>query len=319
MLADSVKVPNSCLRQSDETTPQPRQRRWRDRFDRQWQTGWAFALPGLLVLAIVMGFPLVYSAVLSFSSYTLMRPHVLPLVGLDNFASVLSDPGFWAATWLTVKYSIITVAGEFVLGLGIALMLNRTLKMRPLYFALLTIPMAMSPVSVALIWRMLLQPNLGIANHLLNQAGLPSIDWLGSAETAFWSMAAIDIWQQMSFVVLILAAGLSALPRDPYEAAEIDGARGWQQFWYITLPMLRPVAAITVVIQLINELRTYDLPYVLTKGGPGTSTEVLSFFAYRRAFLGLSLNEGSAAAFVLLLIILGMTVVFFALLERRRA
>lgn len=318
MLADSIKASNATFKQGLDAAPQPRRRRWRDRFDRQWQTGWGFALPGLLVLAIVMGFPLVYSAVLSFSSYTLMRPNVLPLVGLDNFASVLSDPGFWAATWLTVKYSVITVAGEFILGLGIALMLNRTVKMRPLYFALLTIPMAMSPVSVALIWRMLLQPNLGIVNHLLNQVGLPSMDWLGSADMAFWSMAAIDIWQQMSFVVLILAAGLSALPRDPYEAAEIDGARGLQQFWYITLPMLRPVAAITVVIQLINELRTYDLPYVLTKGGPGTSTEVLSFFAYRRAFLGLSLNEGSAAAFVLLLIILAMTVVFFALLERRR-
>jgi len=291
---------------------------WRARFDQRWRTGWAFALPGLLVLAIVMGFPLIYSAVLSFSSYTLMRPSLLPLTGLDNFTSVMSDPGFWSATWLTIKYSIITVTGEFIIGLGVALMLNRTVKTRPLYFALLTIPMAMSPVSVALIWRMLLQPNLGIVNHLLSQVGLPGQDWLGSPDLAFWSMAAIDIWQQMSFVILILAAGLASLPRDPYEAAEIDGARAWQQFWYITLPMLRPVAAITVVIQLINELRTYDLPYVLTKGGPGSSTEVLSFFAYRKAFLGLSLNEGSAAAFVLLLIILAMTIVFFTLLERRR-
>src|SRR5471030_686864 len=283
MLAKSTET--SIVASSLE--PAPRKLAWRARFDRRSRTGWAFALPGLLVLAIVMGFPLVYSAILSFSSYTLMRPALLPLV-------------------------------EFVIGLGIALMLNRTVKTRPLYFALLTIPMAMSPVSVALIWRMLLQPNLGIVNHLLNQIGLPAMDWLGSPELAFWSMAAIDIWQQMSFVILILAAGLASLPRDPYEAAEIDGARLWQQFWYITLPMLRPVAAITVVIQLINELRTYDLPYVLTKGGPGTSTEVLSFFAYRKAFLGLSLNEGSSAAFILLLIILTMTVVFFWLLERRR-
>ncbi len=131
-------------------------------------------------------------------------------------------------------------------------------------------------------------------------------------------MAAIDIWQQTSFVVLILAAGLASLPRDPYEAAEVDGATPLQQFWYITLPMLRPVAAIAVIIQLINEFRTYDLPYILTKGGPGNATEVLSFFAYRRAFLGLSLNEGAAAAFVLLLIVLGLTILFFATLERRR-
>jgi multiple sugar transport system permease protein len=197
-------------------------------------------------------------------------------------------------------------------------MLNRVVRMKGIYFAILTIPMAMSPVSVALIWRMLLQPNLGIVNHLMETIGLPRMDWLGSADLALWTMAGIDIWQQTSFVVLILAAGLASLPRDPYEAAEVDGANSLQQFWYITLPMLRPVSAIAVIIQLINEFRTYDLTYVLTKGGPGTSTEVLSFYAYRQAFLGLSLNEGSAASFILLLIVLAMTVVFFWMLERKR-
>ncbi|WP_454683657.1 carbohydrate ABC transporter permease [Ancylobacter moscoviensis] len=286
--------------------------------DRDWRTGWAFAAPGLLTLAVVMGFPLVYAALISLSSLTLLKPMLQPFVGLKNFATVMADPLFWSALWLTIKYSVVTVLGEFVVGLGIALMLNRTVTMKPVYFAVLTIPMAMSPVSVALIWRMLLQPNLGIANQVMESLGLPRIDWLGNADLALWTMAAIDIWQQTSFVVLILAAGLASLPRDPYEAAEVDGATPLQQFWYITLPMLRPVAAIAVIIQLINEFRTYDLPYILTKGGPGNATEVLSFFAYRRAFLGLSLNEGAAAAFVLLLIVLGLTILFFATLERRR-
>jgi multiple sugar transport system permease protein len=291
---------------------------WLRRQQREWRTGWAFALPGFSALAIVMGFPLVYALVMALSSQTLLHPQLLPLKGLDNFITVMSDPGFWGATRLTVIYSVVTVAGEFVLGLGIALMLNRTVKMKPVYFALLTIPMAMSPVSVALIWRMLLQPNMGIVNHVIESLGGAPVDWLGNVNLALWTMAGIDIWQQVSFVVLILAAGLASLPKDPYEAAEVDGASSWQQFWNITLPMLRPVAMITVVIQLINEFRTYDLPYVLTRGGPGTSTEVLSFFAYRRAFLGLSLNEGAAASFALLLIVLAMTVVFFALLERQK-
>lgn len=291
---------------------------WLRRQEREWRTGWAFALPGFSALAIVMGFPLVYALVMALSSQTLLHPQLLPLKGLDNFITVMSDPGFWGATRLTVIYSVVTVAGEFVLGLGIALMLNRTVKMKPVYFALLTIPMAMSPVSVALIWRMLLQPNMGIVNHVIESLGGAPVDWLGNVNLALWTMAGIDIWQQVSFVVLILAAGLASLPKDPYEAAEVDGASSWQQFWNITLPMLRPVAMITVVIQLINEFRTYDLPYVLTRGGPGTSTEVLSFFAYRRAFLGLSLNEGAAASFALLLIVLAMTVVFFALLERQK-
>lgn len=286
--------------------------------DRNWRLGWSFALPGLMLLAIVMGFPLAYALVLSVSSMTLLKPQLLPLVGLKNFATMLSDPLFWQALWLTVRYSAATVIGEFVVGLAVALMLNRTVRMKPVYFAVLTIPMAMSPISVALVWRMLLQPNLGIANHLLESAGLPRLDWLGTPGMALGTMVAIDIWQQTSFVVLILAAGLAALPREPYEAAEVDGAKPWQQFVYITLPMLRPVAAITVIIQLINEFRTYDLPFVLTRGGPGNATEVLSLFAYRRAFLGLSLNEGAAAAFVLLLIVLILTVIFFAVLERVR-
>jgi len=287
--------------------------------DRAWKTGWAFSLPGLLTLAVVMGLPLVYAVLMSVSSMTLLRPSLLPLTGLQNYASIMDNPRFWGSLWLTVKYSFVTVIAEFVLGLGIALMLNAVIKAKPIYFAILTIPMAMSPVSVALIWRMLLQPNLGIVNHLMEVAGLPRLDWLGSVDLALWSMAAIDIWQQTSFVVLILAAGLASLPRDPYEAAEVDGAGKLQQFWYLTLPMLRPVSAIAIIIQLINEFRTYDLTYVLTRGGPGTSTEVLSFFAYQQAFLGLSLNEGSAAAFVLLLIVLAITVVFFWVLERNSA
>jgi multiple sugar transport system permease protein len=287
------------------------------RIGREMRIGWGFAAPGMLLLAIVMGFPLAYACLLSVSSYTLLKPAILPIVGIDNFATMMASDRFWNATWLTVKYSVVTVAVQFVVGLGIALMLNRVVRTKPIYFAILTIPMAMSPVSVALIWRMLLQPNLGIIKHLMETMGLPRLDWLGSPSLALWTMAFIDVWQQMSFVVLILAAGLASLPREPYEAAEVDGARPLQQFWFLTLPMLRPVAAIAVIIQLINEFRTYDLPYVLTKGGPGTATEVLSFFAYRQAFLGLSINEGAAAAFVLLVIVLSMTVVFFAMLERR--
>lgn len=300
---------------AEELTVKPRTRIIKDRFR---VTGWAFALPGLLALAIVLGFPVIYAIILAFSSYTLLHGDIFPLVGLDNFASVLSSDAFWHSTWLTIRYSVLTVSGEFVIGLMIALMLNKVVKTRPIYFALLTIPMAMSPVSVALIWRMLLQPNLGIINHMLESVGLPAVDWLGNPTLAFWSMASIDVWQQVSFVVLILAAGLASLPKDPYEAAEIDGANSFQQFWYITLPMLRPVSAIAIVIQLINELRTYDLPYILTRGGPGNSTEVLSFFAYRRAFLGLSINEGAAAALILLLIVLVMTIGYFVMLERRK-
>jgi multiple sugar transport system permease protein len=224
---------------------------------------------------------------------------------------------FWNSVLTTVKYSAVTVTGEFVLGLLIALALNRVVRLKAVYFAILSVPMAMSPVSVGLIWHMLLQPNLGIVNELLEAAGWGGVDWLGESNMAFWTVVFIDVWQQVSFVILILAAGLASLPKDPYEAAAVDGATSLQQFWYLTLPLLRPVAAIAVIIQLINEFRTYDLVYVLTKGGPGIATDLLSYFAYKRAFLGLAINEGAAVSFVLLVLVLALTVVFFRIVTRR--
>ncbi|MEO7381485.1 MAG: sugar ABC transporter permease [Paracoccaceae bacterium] len=282
------------------------------------RVGWGFAAPGLTMLAIVIGLPLFYAAAISVSSMTLLKPD-LHLTGFGNFAQIISEPLFWNSLWITLRYSIAAVTGEFVVGLSIALMLRQVVALRGIYFAVLTLPMAMSPVAVALIWRMLLQPNLGIVNKTLASVGLPMIDWLGNPDLALKTMIFIDIWQQTSFVVLLLSAGLASLPREHYEAAEVDGAGTFQQFWYITLPLLRPVSMIAIVIQLINEFRTYDLIYVLTKGGPGISTELLSFFAYKRAFQGLAVNEGNAAAFILLLIVLSITVVFFYLLEQRKS
>lgn len=269
------------------------------------------------MLTIVMGLPVLYAAAMSLSSMTFLRP-ALHITGLGNFIEIMSEPLFWSSLGLTLRYSLSTVAGEFLVGLTIALMLRQVVSLRGVYFAVLTLPMAMAPVAVALIWRMLLQPNLGIVNQTLSGLGLPIVDWLGDPHLALKTMIFIDIWQQTSFVILLLSAGLTSLPREPYEAAEVDGAGPVQQFWYITLPLLRPVAMIAVVIQLINEFRTYDLVYILTRGGPGNSTELLSYFAYQRAFKGLALNEGSAAAFILLLIVLLITVVFFFLLERRK-
>jgi multiple sugar transport system permease protein len=285
--------------------------------DRWTLIGWKFAAPGLAVILIVIGLPLVYSLLLTVSSFTLLHPKFAPLVGLANFRRVMGDEYFWHSAWLTIKYSGLTVSAEFLLGLGVALLLNRVVTLKAVYFAVLTIPMAMSPVSVALIWHMLLQPNLGIVNQLLNSFGYAGVDWLGGSSLAFWTVVFIDVWQQVSFVVLILAAGLASLPKEPYEAASVDGATELQQFYYLTLPMLRPVATIAVIIQLINEFRTYDLVYVLTKGGPGISTDLLSYFAYKRAFLGLSINEGAAASFILLLMVLFLTVIFFRIVTRR--
>lgn len=288
------------------------------RVDRWRLIGWLFALPGLLLLGLTIGIPLIYSFVLSFSPYTLVNQKVFPLVGLANYVRVLNDPYVWHSLILTLQYTAVTVVAEFLLGLGVALLLNRVYTGRSIYFMILAVPLAISPVSVGLIWRLLLQPNLGIVNEVIRSLGGTGVDWLGSPDYAFWTVAFIDVWQQVSFVALILTAGLAALPKEPYEAAAIDGARSWQQFIYITLPMLRPVAAIVLIIQMINEIRTYDLIYVLTKGGPGVETELLSFLTYKKAFTGLAVNEGAASAFVLLAATMLLSVLSFVLISRNK-
>ena len=280
-------------------------------------TGWLFASPGLLLLVCVMGFPLVYALVLSVSSFTMVSPTILPFTGLDNFRRLSADPLFWNSVYITLIYTVSTVTAQFVIGLSVALMLNRVSRGKAFYFTVLAVPLAMSPVSVGLIWRMLLQPNLGIVNTTLRNLGFEGVDWLGDPAYALWTIAFIDVWQQVSFVALVLTAGLAALPKEPYEAAAIDGANVVQQFLYITLPMLRPVASIVLIIQTINEIKTYDLVYVLTRGGPGVSTELLSYFSYKVAFLGLAVNEGSASSTVLLLMSLVASVIFFMTISKR--
>jgi multiple sugar transport system permease protein len=161
----------------------PGARSIRLRIDRWDWTGWKFALPGLSVIAMVMGFPLIYAVLLAISSFTLLHPHLSPFVGWENFATVTDDEYFWHSVWLTIQYSSFTVIGEFLLGLLVALMLNRVVRLKAIYFAILTIPMAMSPVSVALIWHMLLQPNLGIINRLFEAAGHEGFDWLGGSRS----------------------------------------------------------------------------------------------------------------------------------------
>lgn len=284
---------------------------------RQRLSGWAFVAPTLAVLASVVLIPLTASVLFSISSYTFLRPRVQPLVGLANFQAALADQYFWNASWVTIKYVVLVVAVEFTLGLGIALLLNAEIRFKGVYYTILTIPMVMSPVGVGLIWKLLLHPDLGIVNYVLSLIGLPGVDWLGSPDIAFWTVLLVDVWQQVSFMILVLLAGLVSLPREPFEAAEIDGASPWQRLLYVTLPLLRPVAIIAVLIRTINAFRTYDLVYVMTRGGPGVSTDIISYFIYRVTFLGLNLSQAAAISVLLLGVVMLFAVGLFSRLGRQ--
>ncbi|MEA4882341.1 MAG: sugar ABC transporter permease [Clostridia bacterium] len=280
--------------------------------------GLTFILPTLIILTAVVAVPLLFSLIVSFSNYTFISPRLGSFAGIRNYVSALSNEYFWNSLWVTIKFALFVVTLESVLGFSIALLLSRDIKFKAVFYTILTIPMVMSPVAVGLIWKMLLHADLGIVNYLISAMGWRPIDWLGSPRGAIWSILMVDIWQQVSFMILVLLAGLVSLPKEPFEAAKIDGASPVQTLFRITIPLMSPVIVTALLIRLIFAFRTYDLIYVMTKGGPGVATDVISYYIYKRTFTGLNLAEAAALSWVLLLVVLGIVVVLFRTMLRQQ-
>lgn len=273
--------------------------------------GYALAAPSLTVLFLIVLFPVVSALYTSLHEYTLIAPNFDTFSGFDNFWLALSDAEFRHSAWLTIKFVIGVVILEFVIGFAVALMLNKVERFKPIYYAILLCPLLMNPVIVGLIWRMFLHPNLGIVNYLLSTIGLGPVNWLGDTKIAIWTVILVDIWHQVSFMIVLLLAGLASLPKEPYEAARVDGANAFQCFIHITLPMMRTVIIVTLLIRLIFAVKTYDLIYIMTRGGPGVATDLVSYFIYRTAFVGLNIGEASAMSIILLTAILALTVYLY--------
>lgn len=264
--------------------------------------------PGLLLLIAVIAFPVIWALFTSLFGYTLIDPGFHDFVGGQNYTLAFSDAEFRHAAWVTFLFVAAVVILEFTLGFLVALMLNDTERGKNVYYLILLCPLLMNPVVVGLIWRMFLHPTLGIVNYLLRVVGLSPVNWLGDAHVAFWTVVMVDIWHQVSFMIVLLLAGLSALPPEPYEAARVDGAYALRRFWHITLPLMRPVIIVTLLIRVIFAIKTYDLVYIMTRGGPGTATDLISYYIYRQAFVSLNLGEACAMSGILLIVVVAMTI-----------
>lgn len=276
-----------------------------EREDRRF--GWILMMPGIALLAAVIGFPVIWALNTSLFDYTLIMPGYDNFVGADNYARAFNDGEFIHAAKVTFFFVVAVVLIEFAIGFLVALMLNDTQRGKNIYYLILLCPLLMNPVVVGLIWRMFLHPTLGIVNYLLSTVSLGPVNWLGDAGIAFWTVVMVDIWHQVSFMIVLLLAGLSALPKEPYEAARVDGASALQSFWHITLPLMRPVIVVTLLIRVIFAIKTYDIIYIMTRGGPGVATDLVSYFIYRRAFVGLDLGEACAMAGILLVTVIAIT------------
>lgn len=206
---------------------------------------------------------------------------------------------------------------EFLLGLGIALLLNTNVRGKNIYFSIIIIPMMITPVAVGLTWRLLLHSELGIVNYVLDLIGLTGKAWLADSKLALGTVMFIDVWQNVSYMVLVLQAGLVSLPMEPYEAAKVDGSSALQSFRYLTIPMMAPAFMTVLLMRAISALKTYDLIYVLTKGGPGISTEVISYHIYQEAFRDLELGSASAMSYLLVLVIIPIAVCFVKISKQK--
>ncbi len=269
--------------------------------------GAAMASPALAVILLVILFPILFTLYTSAFDFTLITPNHDTFVGFEHYRHAFSLPELGNAFRVTLAFVLAVVILEFLIGFAVALMLNAVQHGKPIYYAILLCPLLMNPVVVGLIWRMFLHPELGIVNYLLDVVGIPPVNWLGDPQMAFWTIVLVDIWHQVSFMIVLLLAGLSALPREPYEAARMEGAGTLQCFLHVTLPLMRPVIVVTVLIRLIFAVRTYDLIYIMTRGGPGQATDLVSYFIYRQAFVGLNIGQASAMAVLLLLVVLALT------------
>lgn len=269
--------------------------------------GWLMTAPGLAALMLVVAFPLFFTVFTSGFEYTLIDRSYDNFVGLENYRTAIAEDYFGESLWVTLKFVVAVVALEFLVGFLVALMLNAVTRFKDIYYLILLMPLLINPVVVALIWRMLLHPELGIVNYLLGLIGIAKVNWLGDAVIAFWTVVGTDIWHQVSFMIVLLLAGLASLPKEPYEAARMDGATNLQSFIHITLPLMRPVIVVTLLIRMIFAVKTFDLVYIMTRGGPGTVTDFISYFIYRSAFFGLDIGQASAISVLLLIVVLALT------------
>ena len=274
-------------------------------------------LPALVVLIMVLAVPLCYDIIVSFFDKSLKYRGFGNFIGFDNYLADLRNDEFTGSVVTTWIFTIGVVSIEFILGLLIALGLNSLGKGKNLIFTIIIIPMMITPVAVGLIWRLMLHPQLGIINYLLSFFGVGKIAWLGDSRLALPTVMFVDIWQNIPYMVLVLMAGLVTLPREPFEAAAIDGASRMQSFFRLTLPMMAPTFSVVILLRAIMSFKTYDLIYVMTRGGPGTVTQVISYTIYNQAYRYLNTGTAASMSIYLVLMIVPIAILFLWLSRSR--
>lgn len=261
-------------------------------------------LPSWAMLALLFAFPLGVGVYLSLFNTSLTSLSGGDFIGLANYRQEILSRDFWQAMFVTFLVMGVGMVVQIPLALALAVFLKWNLRGTRFFRSVLLIPMLLTPVAVGLMWRFMLNTDLGIINWMLGQVGIDKVNWLGARLPAIAAVILVDSWQAIPFLMLLLLAGLAGLSTEPEDAAAVDGASDWQTFWYITIPMLKPVLLVALMLRLIDGIKLFDSIFIVTGGGPGTATQTVSLLNYRVGFTFLATSRGAAIGVVLALLTL---------------
>ena len=285
---------------------------------RRTQHLWFYA-PAVVLVTLVFAYPIVRTAALGFFHQSIGTSFQPEFAGLDNYARLISDSRFLNSLWTTGVFAFLSVSIEFVLGLGLALAANSYIRGQGLIRSIFLAPWTLPTAIIAVLWTWIFNDQYGVLNALLDKAGVTPVPWLARPASALLAIVIADVWKTTPFVFLVLLAGLQNIPKDLYEAMEIDGGNAWARFRYITWPFLLPFVFIALVFRLIQAFAVFDLVWVMTGGGPGGSTETVSVYSYQTFMRYLDLGYGSAQAAATVVILAMAAFVLYQLLLRRYA
>ena len=277
-----------------------------------------FLLPAVILILLFSLFPLFFSLVLAFLSWDLSRlTGGVRFIGLENFITLVNDARFWNTARVTLTFVVGAVSLEYLVGLGVALLLNQDIRFRRFFRVVFLMPMMLTPAAVAYAGRMLFNEGQGPVNHIIKLLGGPQVPWFSNPSLALPSLILVDTWEWTPFMMIVLLAGLQSLPPEVYEAARVDGANDWQMFRHITFPMLAPVSVTVILIRALEAFKLFDIVTVMTGGGPGTATEPVTLYAYLVGMKNGNLGYASAIAYSLLIMVIISSTLFLRLVRQR--
>ena len=263
-----------------------------------------FPLPAIVFIALLMVFPILYTLYLSFTNWNLTSGMEPSFVGLSSYLRVFSEPRFLQALGRTFTFTLFAVAIEVVLGVAIALILNRAFVGKSIAKLLLLLPLVATPVAVGIVFNLFYDPTIGLLNFALDSLGLPQGRWVSSENSVIASLVLVDVWQWTPMITLIVLAGLAGLSEEPVEAARVDGASEWQILRYVTIPMVMPVILTAMILRLIDALKTFDIIFAMTGGGPGYASETLNIMGFKYSFEYFRMGQSSVILVALFLVVL---------------